>query len=168
MTSTEAILTDAFERVRGVVHRVLDGLDEAALTARPTPTANSIGWLVWHLTRIQDDHVADLAGVDQRWTAGGWAARFGLPFDDDETGYAQSSDDVAAVRGVPAEVFAGYLDAVHAATVAYLRGIDEAELSRVVDTAWDPPVTAAVRLVSVVSDDLQHAGQAAYVKGLLD
>lgn len=167
MTTTDTILIDAFERVRGVVHRVLDGLDEAALTARPTPDANSIGWLVWHLTRVQDDHVAELAGVEQRWTADGWAARFGLPFGDDEIGYGQSSADVAAVRGVPAELLAGYHDAVHAATVGYVRGIDAAELDRVVDRSWDPPVTAAVRLVSVISDDLQHAGQAAYVKGLL-
>lgn len=167
MTTTDTILIDAFERVRGVVHRVLDGLDEAALTARPTPDANSIGWLVWHLTRVQDDHVAELAGVEQRWTADGWAARFGLPFGDDEIGYGQSSADVAAVRGVPTELLAGYHDAVHAATVGYVRGIDAAELDRVVDRSWDPPVTAAVRLVSVISDDLQHAGQAAYVKGLL-
>ena len=43
----------------------------------------------------------------------------------------------------------------------------EADLERVVDTSWDPPVTLGVRLISVISDDLQHAGQAAYAAGLL-
>ena len=38
---------------------------------------------------------------------------------------------------------------------------------RVVDRTWDPPVTLGVRLVSILDDDTQHAGQAAYVRGLL-
>jgi hypothetical protein len=38
----------------------------------------------------------------------------------------------------------------------------------VVDASWDPPVTLGVRLVSVISDDLQHAGQAAYLRGMIE
>jgi hypothetical protein len=37
----------------------------------------------------------------------------------------------------------------------------------VVDEKWDPPVTLGVRLVSMASDALQHAGQAAFIKGSL-
>ncbi|GAA0596477.1 hypothetical protein GCM10010394_27550 [Streptomyces crystallinus] len=66
-----------------------------------------------------------------------------------------------------AEQLAGYHEAVHAQTAGYLAGLDGKALARVVDTSWDPPVTLAVRLVSVVSDSLQHAGQAAYVRGVL-
>jgi uncharacterized damage-inducible protein DinB len=153
--------------VHDVVHSVLDGLDEDALTARLDPDANSIAWLVWHLTRVQDDHVAEVAGTEQVWTRDGWAERFGLPFDPGTVGYGQSSDEVGQVRGVTAEQLAGYFDAVHAATSAYVGALRDADLDRVVDTRWDPPVTLAVRLVSVISDDLQHAGQAAFVKGVL-
>ena len=56
---------------------------------------------------------------------------------------------------------------MHARTVAHLAGLSEADLDRVVDERWDPPVTLGVRLVSVISDDLQHAGQAAYLRGLV-
>lgn len=168
MATTSDLLIDGFERVRDAVHEVLDGIDEEALTARIDPDANTIGWLVWHLTRVQDDHVAGVAGIEQRWTAGGWARRFDLPFDDAAHGYGQSSDEVAQVRGVSAEQLAGYFDAVHQATVDYLRGLRDADLDRVVDERWDPPVTAGVRLVSVLSDDLQHAGQAAFVRGVLE
>ncbi len=160
------LLIDAFGRIRDLCHRVLDGLDEEALTLRPAPDANSIGWLVWHLLRVQDDHVADVAGTEQVWTAQGFAERFALPYDDaDATGYGQSPTDVAAFAA-SADLLADYADAVTEATLGYLKGVSADDLDRVVDTSWDPPVTLAARLVSVVSDDLQHLGQASYVKGL--
>lgn len=162
-----ALLTDAFDRVAGEVRAVLAGAGPGVLTHRPDPASNTPAWLVWHLTRVQDDHVADVAGTEQRWTAGGWADRFALPFDVADTGYGHSPQEVAAVRA-DAELLRGYHEDVHAATVAYLGAVAAADLDRVVDDGWDPPVTLGVRLVSVVSDDLQHAGQAAYVRGLAE
>jgi hypothetical protein len=166
VTSAELLL-DAFDRIRGVVHRAVDGLSAEDLAWRPDPEANSIAWLVWHLTRIQDDHVAEVAGHAQVYTTDGWAARFGLPFDDSEIGYGQDSSAVAAVRVDSGELLTGYYDAVHQQTTAYVRTIADADLDRVVDRRWDPPVTLGVRLVSVISDDLQHAGQAGYLRGLI-
>ncbi|MDR6863288.1 mycothiol transferase [Phycicoccus sp. 3266] len=161
------LLVDAFERIRDGVHGAVEGLDPEQLATRPTPHANSIAWLVWHLARVQDDHVADVAGVEQVWTAQDWHGRFGLPFGPEVTGYGQSSEDVAKVSGVTAEQLTGYLDAVHEQTVGYVRSLTPEDLSRVVDERWDPPVTLGVRLVSVVNDDQQHVGQAAFVRGLL-
>lgn len=161
------LLSDAFDRILESGLAVLEGLDEADLVERPAADANSIGWLLWHLTRIQDDHVAGVFGTDQTWTTQGYAERFALPFDEDDTGYGHDTDDVAAVRVAP-ELLADYLRAVHEQTIDQLDGLGEADLDRVVDKRWDPPVTAGVRLVSVVADDLQHVGQAAYVRGLLN
>jgi pantothenate kinase-related protein Tda10 len=104
-------------------------------------------------------------GQEQVWTAGGWFDRFDLPFDREATGFRQSADEVGAVR-VDAELLAGYYDAVHARTIDYLHTLTEADFAKIVDTRWDPPVTLGVRLVSILSDDLQHAGQASYVRGL--
>jgi uncharacterized damage-inducible protein DinB len=160
------VLLDGFTRVREVVLEVLDGLSANELAFRQGSEANSIAWLVWHLTRIQDDHVADVAGTQQAWTAEGWADRFGLPFPVAETGYGHTSAEVAAVR-VSADLLVGYHEAVFGHTVKYVQGLAAADLDRVVDEHWDPPVTLGVRLVSVVSDDLQHGGQAAYVRGML-
>ena len=160
------LLTDAFERIAQGGAQVVDGLDEAMLTSRPRDGANSIAWLVWHLTRIQDDHVAEVAGLEQVWTAQGYADRFGLPFDDADTGYGHNSEDVGAVRASAADL-AAYLRATHEQTLGFLAGLDSDALDRVVDERWDPPVTLGVRLVSVLGDDWQHLGQAAYVRGLL-
>jgi uncharacterized damage-inducible protein DinB len=161
------VLTDAFGRIRGVVHRVVDGRKPGELTYRPDSQGNSIAWLVWHLTRIQDDHIADVAGTDQVWTSAGWVERFGLPFDPSDTGYGHGPEDIAAVQ-VDAELLTGYHDAVYQKTIGYVQGLADADLGRIVDTSWDPPVTLGARLVSVISDDLQHAGQAAYVLGLAE
>ena len=166
MGSTD-IVGDAFNRIRDVVHEAVDGLTAEQLAHRVDPGANSIGWLVWHLARVQDDHLADAAGTEQVWTSNGWADRFALPLDRMDTGYGHSSADVAAVRVPSADLLTGYYDAVHERTVGYLSGLTEADFARVVDTRWDPPVTLAVRLVSVIADDLQHAGQAAFLRGVV-
>jgi hypothetical protein len=165
MTPAE-LLTDGFERVRESAHAVLDGLGDGDLTHRLTADANPIGWLIWHLSRVQDDHVAEVAGTEQVWTADGFAERFDLPYDRTAIGYGQSSEEVGAFRA-EAALLGEYLDAVHSRTLGYLAGVGPEDLDRVVDDRWDPPVTLGVRLVSVLNDDTQHVGQAAYVRGLL-
>ena len=165
---TTDVLADGFGRVHGVVHQVLEGIDAQQLTYRLDPRANTIAWLVWHLTRIQDDHVADAADLRQVWTAQGWYDRFGLPFGPEATGYGQDAYDVAAVWVDSGDLLLGYFDAVHAQTTGFVGGLTDEDLDRVVDTRWDPPVTLGVRLVSVVSDDLQHAGQAAFIRGVTE
>ncbi len=161
------LLTDAFNRIREEGEAVVSGLSSDQLAYRPGPRANSIAWLIWHLTRIQDDHIADVAGIEQVWTSDGWAERFGLPFDPRDTGYGHRSDDVAELHGASGELLVGYLAAVHEQTLGYLEDLTLTDLDRIVDERWDPPVSLGVRLVSVVNDDSQHLGQAAYVRGLI-
>lgn len=164
--SASELITDGFGRVREVVHDVLAGLSIEDLTFRADERANSIGWLVWHLTRVQDDHVAAAFSLQQVWPEG-WQQRAGLPFAPMEIGYGQDPVEVAHVR-LPAEFLAGYHDATYAQTISAVRNLRDNDLTRVVDHTFDPPVTLGVRLVSIVSDDLQHAGQAAYVRGLVE
>ncbi len=166
MTGPE-LLADGFDRVRQVVGRVVDGLTPEQLVSRVGRDANTIAWLVWHLTRIQDDHVAEVAGGEQRWTAGGWAERFALPFSTGATGYGHTGEEVAALTVPSGALLTGYHDDVHHRTVSFVAGLSEGDLDRIVDRSWDPPVTLGVRMVSVISDGLQHAGQAAFVRGLL-
>ena len=164
MLSTD-LLRDAFSRVQGAVHASLVGAGPELLHYRPDHEANTIAWLIWHLTRVQDNHLADLMHEPQLWDTDGWHKRFDLPFPLAATGYGQDAAEVAAVR-VGADLLLGYFDAVHERTLDYLDTLTEADYGRVVDTRWTPAVTLAVRLVSVINDDLQHAGQAAYVRGL--
>jgi hypothetical protein len=161
------LFTDAIGRVTEQVPAVVDGLSEDDLAWRPDPGANSIAWLVWHLTRVADEYSALYAEVPSRWTGGGWYERFGLPFPPDAHGYGHSADEVAQVRASGANL-AGYYADVEPVLAGYLGSLKSDELDRVIDTNWDPPVTLGVRMVSIVDDLLQHIGQAAYLRGMLD
>lgn len=163
---TNDILLDGFRRIKGTVHTAAKGLSEEQLAYRPGDQANSIAWLLWHIARIQDDHVSALANSGQVWTEQGWYSKFNLPFDATETGYGHTTEQVAAVRA-NAELLLGYFDAVHTATEQYVQGLGEKDYGKTIEESYDPPVTLATRLVSIISDSLQHAGQAAYVRGLL-
>lgn len=165
MTPAE-LLVEAFSRVPETVGRAVDGLSEDQLASRPAAGANTLAWLAWHIARGQDSQIADLADSEQVWTADGWVERFGLPFPAEALGYGMSRDDVGRVRA-SAELLNGYLGAVHERTVAYLRTLSADDFETVVDEAWDPPVTVGVRLVSILDDCVQHAGQAGYARGVL-
>jgi hypothetical protein len=168
MTSAD-LLMDGFGRIRENVAGLLSGLTPAQLAYQPDDSANPISWLVWHLTRVQDDHVSKAFGVSQVWSDGGWAGRFGLPADTLEVGYGHTAEQVAAVGTATAAagLLAEYHEATYAHSVKLVTGVTDADLDKIVDTRWTPPVTLGVRLVSVLDDDMQHAGQAAYVRGLI-
>lgn len=168
MTSAD-LLVDGFGRIRENVAAVVSGLTPDQLAYQVAASANPISWLVWHLTRVQDDHVAKAFGVSQVWSDGGWAARFGLPPQTLEHGYGHTPEQVAAVGGLTAAAgrLTEYHEATYAQTVKLITGVTDADLDRIVDKQWTPPVTLGVRLMSVLDDDMQHAGQAAYVRGLV-
>jgi hypothetical protein len=163
-----ALLIELYGRIRPLAEEAVSGATPEQLTATVVPGTNPVGWLVWHLTRVQDDHVAELIGGEQLWAIGEWAPQFGLEPDPSNTGYGHTPGDVATVRPESGEVLLSYLDAVSARTDTFLAGLTPPDLDRVVDRRWDPPVTLGVRLVSIADDSLQHVGQAAYLRGLLD
>jgi uncharacterized damage-inducible protein DinB len=165
--SPAELLKDAFGRIVEGGTAVVDGLTDDQLAHRVAPEANTIAWLVWHLARVQDSHIAEVTGEEEVWTAQGYAEKFDLPFDATATGYGQTADEVGQVK-VSGELLAAYLRATHEATVRFLEPLTDAELDKVIDERWDPPVTLGVRLVSVVEDDAQHLGQANYVRGLIE
>ena len=161
------VFTEAHGRLPDLVRSAVDGLTPEQLRRAPAAGANTAGWLVWHLTRVQDSHIAELLGAEQVYVTGDWAPRFGLKPSPSDTGYGHTAAQVAAVAPESSAVLIDYYQAVHERTASYLAGLSDADLDEVVDEAWDPPVTLAVRLVSIIDDDVQHAGQAAYVRGLL-
>jgi uncharacterized damage-inducible protein DinB len=162
------LLADLYGRVDGEVSGAIDGLRPEQLVTPPEPGANTIGWLVWHLTRVEDSHIAEILEQDQLWVDGSWAASFGLPPDPDDNGYGHSAAQVMGVQPTDVDALAAYYAAVRSRTSAFLATLTPADLDRVVDEHWDPPVTLGVRLVSIADDQIQHAGQAAYARGLLE
>jgi hypothetical protein len=159
------LLRDAFTRQIEHVEDLTDGLTDEIAFFRPTATANSIAWLIWHSARQQDAQLCDIAGIEEVWSRDGWVDQFGLELPRGDTGYGHGPDEVGRVRA-SADVLAGYYHGVHKVTLEYIASVTPDELNRVVDKRWHPPVTASARLVSIVDDAAQHLGQAAYVRGI--
>ena len=163
-----AVYLELYGRIPPLVEQSVDGLDLETLGARVAPDANPIGWLVWHLTRLQDHHLSELLDTEQLYLDGsGWPDRFASPADPDDIGYGHTSEQVARVRPESVPALLEYHTVVDARTRAFLATLTPDALAEIVDRRWDPPVTLGVRLVSVAEDSLQHLGQAAYVRGLL-
>ena len=162
------VLRDLFGRVGEHVHEAVDGLDPSDLIWLPAEGANPIGWLVWHLTRVQDHHIAEILDAPQLWVTGEWAEHFGITAAPNNTGYGHSPSDVASIRPDSAQVLVDYYEAVAARTAELIDGLTPDALDRIVDKRFDPPVSLGVRLVSIADDDIQHSGQACYVRGLLE
>jgi hypothetical protein len=169
MATSAELLVDGFGRIRENVADALDGLTPEELAYRIDADANPVSWLVWHLTRIQDDHVAAAFGVTQVWSSGNWAERCGLPAKMMDHGYGHNRDQVAAVAAATSAsgLLGEYHEATYAQTVKLVSEVRDADLDRIVDTRWTPAVTLGVRLVSVLDDDMQHVGQAEFVRGIL-
>jgi hypothetical protein len=162
-----SLLADLYGRIPPLAHHAVDGLDADQLCWRPSADANPIAWLVWHMARIQDAQVAPLLDSGQLWVDGPWAARIGIDPDPANTGFGHTSEQVGTIRPDAPDVLLDYLGQVDARTQDWLRGLTDDDLDVIVDRRWDPPVTLGVRLVSIADDGIQHAGQAAYVRGLL-
>lgn len=161
------LLLELYGRIPPLAEEAVTGLTREQLTRPPAAGTNPIGWLVWHTARVQDSHMAEILERDQVWTEADWAGRFGLEPDPANSGYGHTATEVAAVTPAGPDVLVDYLAAVDDRTRAFLRGVVDDDLDRIVDRNWDPPVTLGVRLVSIADDCLQHAGQAAYARGLL-
>jgi len=166
MGAANDLLLDGYDRIAQSVPDVLDGLGTDGASWRPDDESNSVGWLVWHLTRVMDDHLAGLTGDEQVLASEGYAERLGLDLPAGDTGYGHDAEDVAKVRFTDLGVLAAYHRAVQERAAAYLATVTD--FDRVVDDRWDPPVTLGVRLVSVLDDAARHVGQAQYLRGLVD
>jgi uncharacterized protein DUF664 len=163
-----SLFLELYGRIPPLARQAVDGTDAASLMRVVAPGTNPIGWLVWHAARVQDHHVAELLETEQLWIRDDRARHFGLEPDPGNTGYGHDPTDVAAVRPEGPDALLDYLDAVTSRTRELLVGVTPDALDRIVDRRWNPPVTLGVRLVSVADDSLQHLGQAAYLRGLLD
>ncbi len=162
-------IAEALGKVNAILHRSLEGAPADMLCRMPAPHANSMAWTAWHLTRVHDDHISDLAGLPELWVSDGWHARFGMEAGDEETGQGHTFDEVAAFKVESADVLLAYQDAVLERSKEYLAGLKPADMDRELDEPqYDPLPTLGVRLVSIVSDNTQHAGQVAYLRGYFE
>lgn len=163
------LIVDGYDRLPDLVNEVLSGLRVADLDWPPRRRCNTLGWTVWHLTRVQDSQIAELMGQEQLWIRDGWHRKFKRAADPDDTGYGHTAREVGDFRSTSAAVQLAYLRAVVERTKRYLASLTPSDLDRELDEPeQQPPPTVGVRIVSVLTDCHQHAGEASYIRGLID
>ncbi|MBI2851765.1 MAG: DinB family protein [Chloroflexi bacterium] len=157
-----------YESVAELLAVILRGLSVADLNVQPHPDCNSIGWTVWHLTRLPDDVSSSLLGEDQLWTAGGWHKKFKMPADPMDSGYGHTPEQVRAFRSPGVKVQMAYHNAVLERMRRYIKSLQLSDLSRTSDLPWsNPNPTLGQILQDVLSDCWLHTGEASYIRGLL-
>ncbi len=144
-----------------------EGLTDEQMKWRPAPTANSIGFILWHVARNEDGRISRTAGrkgdfEQDLWVSGGWFERFGQP----ET--APDPGDRLGLRSlaipVP-EVLISYTKAVNARTAQFLESLDDARLNEHMgDREQQETVSDSLRHVIVHKNN--HHGQIDYLRGL--
>ncbi|WP_424463548.1 mycothiol transferase [Pseudoclavibacter helvolus] len=161
------VLDDFASRPVEAAERLARDLSAADLNAHPGGHDNSIAWLLWHAGREIDAQVAPLTGEREVWSSQGFDKRFGLGELGDSVGYGHSPADARAVVVDDAALLLDYLRASTDALRAHIRSLGPDGLGEIIDEDWDPPVTRAARIVSIIDDAAQHVGQAAYAAGIL-
>ena len=164
----QELMIDGYGRVLQILERALDGLTQEDLNEQPHTDCNNMGWLAWHLARVQDRHFANLMEEEQLWITDRWHTRFNRPLDPNDTGGRHTSEQVAAFQSPEVATLLEYYRTVYNRTKRYISSLSETDLDRQLnEPQYQPLPTVGVRIVSVLCDNLQHVGQVAYLRGLL-
>ncbi len=161
----QKLLVNVFERTTQTLEKALDGLSAYDLHYVPVPDSNSIAWLAWHLTRVQDSAVSGLIGKEQRWITEKWYSKFNRTPDPRDLGVGHTAEDVSKLKPPDAKSLLDYHHAVAKQTKEYLEKLTEAELAREIDNPRSP--TVGLRLSGIINDNIQHLGQIAYIRGMV-
>ena len=161
----QQLLIDVFEGILKTLEKALTGLTETELNNQPNADCNSIGWLTWHLTRTQDRAIANLTGKNQVWIENEWYKKFNRSADPGDTGFGHTSADVSSFKSPDVSILLDYYKAVFECSKIYLSGLTLSELGR--KTEHPKFTTVGAWLGAILSDNLQHTGQIAYLRGLI-
>jgi hypothetical protein len=164
----QEMLSAAYGGILRTLDYTLKGLTEKDLNWQPKPDCNSIGWLAWHPTRFQDMQISEFMGQEQLWIKDGWHKKWGRPADPRDAGSGMKPEDLAKFRSPDAETVLAYVKAVVERSQQYFTTIKKTDLDKVMQNVpFKPPPTVGMMLIIIMSDGISHAGQAGYVRGML-
>jgi hypothetical protein len=159
----------SMERSRQLTLNMVKELTPEQLGWHSGPEANSVGFLLFHVFRVEDWYFHTmLSTAGQVWERAGWSRRWHLPIpagDRRNTGNSWTAQEVAAWQPPPLSELLDYGQAVRSGAVQALRALDLARLEEVVRP--DTPLwTVAFVLHQASHHESHHNGQIDYVLGL--
>ena len=161
----QQVVIKEFDRLSQLLDKAIDGLTEEELNWQPNPDCNNMGWLVWHLSRGQDKAVWEITGEEQLWVKDRWYDKFNRQPDPDNSGFSHSSEDIAGFKSPDYKTLLGYYHAVQERSKNTFNSLSSNDLDNKIDNPFH--ATTGIRIAAILYDNLQHAGQVAYLRGLL-
>ena len=160
------------ERAGGVLLRALTDLSVEQLKTQPAgPESNPIGWLSWHLSRVHDASFSNLLDREEtEWVAGRWYDKFGLQADTGSGGRS-TLDEVRAFDPIDSATLIGYWESVRTRSREFLVQLRDEDLDKPTPNRHGGPPgqeTYKVTIARTTGDTIQHIGQVAYARGLVD
>lgn len=166
MNNFAETLRSAFNEYLSQLKRAVDGITVSEAYSQPSPNSNHIGWLVWHMARVEDRWINRiLLGVTEEWNSGGWDTRFGL--DPESNGAGQSLEEVLAMPQIPVSELLEYYEAVRARSIAYLDTVKDADLEREYEHPRFGVITGSWIVGHIIVEESQHTGQVALIRGMI-
>ena len=158
-------IEDAFRVEHEFLMEAVQDLTSEELAWRPGPEANPMGWILWHMLRVEDMWFQFfIQRQTEIWEKDGWNEKFGMPTRDNGFGHTQEQVDNFPVLDL-AELLR-YGDSVRAETLAYLKGLLPEDFD-VVPREQRPEMSVGAIFRQVIGEVYQHQGHIAYLKGLV-
>jgi hypothetical protein len=168
------LITGTFEDYWGRFDRALEGLTSEELAWRPQDDCNPIGFIAWHMARVEDRFLHHFAkGTEEVWVKNAWYAKFGL--DAADHGVRFTLEQVAAFPAISPELLSGYLEDVRRETRTFLQEFQLQDLDVVSGRSpFSPNIPAGSdkwpmgHMFRQLFGELnQHLGQVSYVRGMV-
>ena len=158
-------IVDALEKEQESLSEAVGDLTPEELAWRAGPEANPIGWILWHMLRVEDMWFQFfIQRRNEIWERGSWHEKFGLPTRDN--GFGHTSEQVAGFPALDLQELLRYGEVVRRATLEYLETLSPEDYDAV-PREQRPEMTVGAIFRQIVGELYQHQGHIAYLKGLL-
>ncbi len=162
MEAKELILR-SLEQSQRFLTRALDGLTQEEVAWSPNAECNSIAFILWHMTRVEDLFVNRVIQREKElYEAEGWQEKLGTPV----KAYGYTLEELKAWPVPKLEVLRAYANSVREKTLSFLQSVTPEKLSEEVIRPNRPPDSVGASLGHMSTEIALHVGQIAYLRGV--
>ncbi len=161
MEARKSIL-NSLEQSQGYLTEALDGLTQEEAAWSPGVECNSITFILWHLSRVEDFFVNRVIQRQKElYEAENWQEKLGTPV----KAYQYTVEELQAWPAPKLEVLREYANSVREKTLALIQSIPPEKLSELARPDR-PPDTIGGILGRISTEIAMHVGQIAYLRGV--
>ena len=165
--TTKEILKNCFNRAQEVLDKAVGDLTREEIAYRAGPEANPIGFILWHIRRVEDRLINHtIRQSAQIWEEGDWHSKLGLPEDPKTTGFNFTKEQVDTFPVPELAELLSYQRMVRNATLSLIDGLDDSEFDRPFHHGHEGDTTLVFLIGNTIVHVSQHAGQIDFIKGL--